>query len=329
MKKEDLRIVFMGTPEFAVETLKALVEHQYNVVAVVTQPDKPVGRHGSVLQPSAVKQYALEQGIPVLQPEKMKDPAFVEALRSYKANLQVVVAFRMLPEVVWAMPEYGTFNVHAALLPQYRGAAPINWAIINGETTTGVTTFFLDHDIDTGRIILQKPFDIPDTADVEYVYNGLMHLGAELCLETIEAILASNGHPASISQDDYPSSIFHHPSSILKLAPKIFKETCEINWQQPAKQIYDFIRGLSPIPGAWTTLVTSDGRETVLKIYRASKTNRCSAATPGSIVIEGKGLYVACLNGELLQLEELQLAGKKRLPVRDFLNGNQAIEKMK
>jgi methionyl-tRNA formyltransferase len=335
MKKEDLRIVFMGTPEFAVETLKALVEHQYNVVAVVTQPDKPVGRHGSVLQPSSVKQYALEKGIPVLQPEKMKDPAFVETLRSYQANLQVVVAFRMLPEVVWAMPEYGTFNVHAALLPQYRGAAPINWAIINGETQTGVTTFFLDHDIDTGRIILQKPFDIPDTADVEYVYNGLMHLGAELCIETIDAILASDGHPKSISQEDYPSSIFHHPSSIfhhpssiLKLAPKIFKETCEINWQQPAKQIYDFVRGLSPVPGAWTTLVTSDGKETILKIYRSSKTNRSSSAEPGSIVIEGKELYVACLNGELLQLEELQLAGKKRLPARDFLNGNQAIEKL-
>ena len=316
----------MGTPEFAVETLQALVEHQYNVVAVVTQPDKPVGRHGSVLQPSAVKQYALEKGIPVLQPEKMKDPAFVETLRSYQANLQVVVAFRMLPEVVWAMPEYGTFNVHAALLPQYRGAAPINWAIINGETQTGVTTFFLDHDIDTGRIILQKTFDIPDTADVEYVYDGLMHLGAEICLETIEAILASDGHPASMSQDD--SSLFPLPSS-LKSAPKLFKETCEINWQQSAKQVYDFIRGLSPIPGAWTTLVASDDKETVLKIYRASKTSRSSSTEPGTIVIEGKSLFVACLNGELLQLEELQLAGKKRMQARDFLNGNQAIKKMK
>ena len=316
----------MGTPEFAVETLQALVEHQYNVVAVVTQPDKPVGRHGSVLQPSAVKQYALEKGIPVLQPEKMKDPDFVETLRSYQANLQVVVAFRMLPEIVWAMPEYGTFNVHAALLPQYRGAAPINWAIINGETQTGVTTFFLDHDIDTGRIILQKTFDIPDTADVEYVYDGLMHLGAEICLETIEAILASDGHPASMSQDD--SSLFPLPSS-LKSAPKLFKETCEINWQQPAKQVYDFIRGLSPIPGAWTTLVAADDKETVLKIYRASKTSRSSSTEPGTIVIEGKSLFVACLNGELLQLEELQLAGKKRMAARDFLNGNQAIKKMK
>lgn len=319
MKKEDLRIVFMGTPEFAVETLQALVEHQYHVVAVVTQPDKPVGRHGSVLQPSAVKQYALGQGIPVLQPEKMKDPAFVETLRSYQANLQVVVAFRMLPEVVWAMPEYGTFNVHAALLPQYRGAAPINWAIINGETQTGVTTFFLDHDIDTGRIILQKPFDIPDTADVEYVYEGLMHLGAEICLETIDAIIASDGHPASIPQDNVQ----------LKQAPKIFKDTCEINWQQSAKQVYDFIRGLSPIPGAWTTLVFADGKETVLKIFRSTKTSRSSSAAPGDIVIEGKALCVACGNGELLQLEELQLAGKKRLLAKDFLNGNQSIEKMK
>ena len=311
----------MGTPEFAVETLKALVEHQYQVVAVVTQPDKPVGRHGSVLQPSAVKQYALEQGIPVMQPEKMKDPAFVEALRSYQANLQVVVAFRMLPEVVWGMPEYGTFNVHAALLPQYRGAAPINWTIINGETKTGVTTFFLDHDIDTGRTILQKPFDIPDTADVEYVYDGLMHLGAEICLETIEAILASDGHPASIAQED--------TSAILKAAPKIFKETCEINWHQSAKQVYDFIRGLSPVPGAWTTLVASDGKETVLKIYRASKTDlKRPSAEAGAIVIEGKSLFVACLNGELLQLEEVQLAGKKRMLARDFLNGNQAIERM-
>ena len=267
------------------------------------------------------------RAFPVLQPEKMKDPEFVETLKSYQANLQVVVAFRMLPEVVWAMPEYGTFNVHAALLPQYRGAAPINWAIINGETQTGVTTFFLDHDIDTGRIILQKTFDIPDTADVEYVYDGLMHLGAEICLETIEAILASDGHPASIPQDN---GQWIMDNGQLKAAPKIFKETCEINWQQSAKQVYDFIRGLSPIPGAWTTLVASDDKETVLKIYRASKTDlKRPSAEPGTIIIEGKSLLVACLNGELLQLEELQLSGKKRMAARDFLNGNQAIKKMK
>ena len=310
MKKEDLRIIFMGTPEFAVETLKALVENDYNVVAVVTQPDKPVGRHGSVLQPSAVKQYALEKGLPVLQPEKMKDPVFVEQLRSYQANLQVVVAFRMLPEVVWAMPEYGTFNVHAALLPQYRGAAPINWAVINGETRTGVTTFFLDHDIDTGRIIMQLPFDIPDDADVEYVYDGLMHLGADICLQTLERIITADGYPETVAQDD--SSL--HP------APKIFKETCEIDWSKTAKQVYDFIRGLSPYPGAWTTLVAPDGKETVLKIFKTRKTGKPTTAGRGSITVEGKSLLVAA-GDEWLSMEELQLAGKKRMPVRDFLNG--------
>lgn len=310
MKKEDLRIIFMGTPEFAVETLKALVENDYNVVAVVTQPDKPVGRHASVLQPSAVKQYALEKGLPVLQPEKMKDPAFVEQLRSYQANLQVVVAFRMLPEVVWAMPEYGTFNVHAALLPQYRGAAPINWAVINGETRTGVTTFFLDHDIDTGRIIMQLPFDIPDDADVEYVYDGLMHLGADICLQTLERIITADGYPETVAQDD--SSL--HP------APKIFKETCEIDWSKTAKQVYDFIRGLSPYPGAWTTLVAPDGKETVLKIFKTRKTGKPTTAGKGSITVEGKSLLVAA-GDEWLSMEELQLGGKKRMPVRDFLNG--------
>ena len=207
----------MGTPEFAVETLQALVENEYNVVAVVTQPDKPVGRHQTEMQPSEVKKYAVAHGLPVLQPEKMKDPAFIEQLRSYHANLQVVVAFRMLPEVVWAMPAYGTFNVHAALLPQYRGAAPINWAVINGETETGVTTFFLDHDIDTGRIILKKHFPIPDEADVEYVYDGLMHLGAQICLETLDAIIVADGHPyteeqgaRSMEQED-GSDISHAP----------------------------------------------------------------------------------------------------------------------
>ncbi len=316
MKKEDLRIVFMGTPEFAVATLQALVERQYNVVAVVTQPDKPVGRHGSVLQPSAVKQYALEHGLPVLQPVKMKDETFVEALRSYRANLQVVVAFRMLPEVVWAMPAYGTFNVHAALLPQYRGAAPINWAVINGETETGVTTFFLDHDIDTGRIIMQKPFAIPDTADVEYVYDGLMHLGADICLETLERIIAADGHPESMPQPE---------GTDLKPAPKIFKETCEISWNQPVKRIYDFVRGLSPVPGAWTTLVGADGHETVLKIYRASKTALPAAGRVGQITADRKHLYIQAADG-LLQIDELQMAGKKRMDAVSFLNGMKEIE---
>jgi len=327
MRKEDLRIVFMGTPEFAVETLRALVENEYNVVAVVTQPDKPVGRHGSVLQPSAVKQYAVEHGLPVLQPEKMKDPAFVAQLRSYQANLQVVVAFRMLPEVVWAMPEYGTFNVHAALLPQYRGAAPINWAVINGERQTGVTTFFLDHDIDTGRIIKQLPFDIPDDADVEYVYDGLMHLGAQLCLETLEAIIAADGHPDSIPQDH--SQFFDQGQSgkaersmrhsQLRSAPKIFKETCEINWQQPAKQVYDFVRGLSPYPGAWTTLVNDDGKRSVLKIFKTSKSGRKGLGI-GNIAVEGKHFYISAADEEL-EILELQLEGKKRMTAADFLNG--------
>ena len=315
----------MGTPEFAVETLKALVENDYNVVAVVTQPDKPVGRHGSVLQPSAVKLYAQEKGLPVLQPEKMKDPEFVEQLRSYHANLQVVVAFRMLPEVVWAMPEYGTFNVHAALLPQYRGAAPINWAVINGETQTGVTTFFLDHDIDTGRIIMQLPFDIPDDADVEYVYDGLMHLGADICLQTLERIVAADGKPETVDQSSAAanSSLFNLHSS-LHPAPKIFKETCEINWNQPSKCVYDFIRGLSPYPGAWTTLVGPDGKDTVLKIFRTTKTER-KADGVGYIVSDHKHLYVAAADC-LLQIDELQLAGKKRMDAAAFLNGMKEIE---
>ena len=336
MEKSDLRIVFMGTPEFAVETLRALVENEYNVVAVVTQPDKPVGRHQTEMQPSEVKKYALTQGLPVLQPEKMKDPAFVEQLRSYQANLQVVVAFRMLPEVVWAMPEYGTFNVHAALLPQYRGAAPINWAVINGETETGVTTFFLDHDIDTGRIIQKKTFPIPDDADVEYVYDGLMKLGAVLCLETLEGIIAADGHPETIAQEDEcggKTATNTTPDAVqLKAAPKIFKETCEIDWTKTAKQVYDFVRGLSPVPGAWTTLVSPDGKETVLKIYKAKKTDNKvqgslseSVALRTGLMVKDKRLFVACAD-EWLELLEVQLAGKKRMSARDFLNGMKALE---
>ncbi len=305
----------MGTPEFAVETLRALVDNGYRVVAVVTQPDKPIGRHGSVLQPSAVKQYALSQGLPVLQPEKMKDPAFVEQLRSYHANLQVVVAFRMLPEVVWSMPEYGTFNVHAALLPQYRGAAPINWAVINGETETGVTTFFLDHNIDTGRIIMKKSFAIPEDENVEYVYDGLMHLGAQICLETLQAIVDADGRPDSIPQEELTT---------LKPAPKIFKETCKIDWNNTAKQVYDFIRGLSPVPGAWTTLVTPDGKEFVLKIFKSRKTGKKGQGS-GSLYIENKMLFISTFD-EQLEILELQLAGKKRMLSRDFLNGMKDLD---
>lgn len=320
MNKKDLRIIFMGTPEFAVGSLKALVEGGYNVVAVVTQPDKPVGRHGSVLQPSQVKQYALEHELPVLQPVKMKDPDFVEQLKSYNADLQVVVAFRMLPEVVWSMPRFGTFNVHAALLPKYRGAAPINWAVINGETVTGVTTFFLDHDIDTGRIIERREFAIPDDADVEYVYDGLMNLGSEICLSTVDKIIDGDGTVESIPQDelaDINPEDYH--------APKIFKETCEIRWQQPAKRVYDFVRGLSPYPGTWSTLNAEGKAPLVTKIFKTSKTTKPSVAAPGTIVVDGKHLYVCC-EDHLLEILELQVAGKKRMRTQDFLNGFKDVD---
>ncbi len=314
MDKKDLRIVFMGTPEFAVGSLKRLVENGYNVVAVVTQPDKPVGRHGSVLRASAVKEYALEHGLPVLQPVKMKDPDFLEELRSYNADLQAVVAFRMLPEVVWAMPRFGTFNVHAALLPQYRGAAPINWAVINGEEKTGVTTFFLDHDIDTGRIIMQREFPIPDEADVEYVYDGLMELGAGICQDTVDLVIQTDG--------DVPSQ--PQPEDVeLKHAPKIFKETCEIKWNQPAKKIYDFVRGLSPYPGTWTTLASKNEggvAPSVLKVFKTAKTGDACDKTAGTLKAEHGHLFVATAD-EWLEVVELQAAGKKRMVARDFLNG--------
>lgn len=303
----------MGTPEFAVGSLQRLVEGGYNVVAVVTQPDKPVGRHGSVLRAPAVKEYALAHNLPVLQPVKMKDPAFVEELRSYNADLQVVVAFRMLPEIVWAMPRFGTFNVHAALLPQYRGAAPINWAVINGETKTGVTTFFLDHDIDTGRIIMQKEFPIPDNADVEYVYDGLMVLGADICIETVDAVINTDGNvPSQPQREDLP----------LKSAPKLFKETCLINWNKEAKQVYDFVRGLSPVPGAWCEIVHNDEKPVVMKIFRTAKTDKPLTAKdqPGDICTEGQHLLIAAAD-KWLEIVELQLAGKKRMMAKDFLNG--------
>lgn len=318
MEKKDLRIIFMGTPEFAVGTLSKLVDDGYNVVAVVTQPDKPVGRHQDRLQPSAVKEYAVAHGIPVLQPVKMKDPAFDEELATYKADLQVVVAFRMLPEVVWAMPRFGTFNVHAALLPQYRGAAPINWALINGEKETGVTTFFIDKDIDTGHIILQKKFPIPDDADVEYVYDGLMKLGAEIAEETVDLVLKGDGKVASSSQ-----GAFIDLAVPLKPAPKIFKETCNIDWRKTAKAVYDFVRGLSPIPGAWTTLVNNSTDKPVeLKIFKTRKTEKdASGFAPGTIDADRKHLYIACADN-WLEITELQMSGKKRMTAQAFLNGN-------
>ena len=311
----------MGTPEFAVETLRALVEGGYNVVAVVTQPDKPVGRHQDTLQPSAVKQYAVEQGLPVLQPVKMKDPAFVEELKSYHADLQVVVAFRMLPEVVWAMPRFGTFNVHAALLPQYRGAAPINWAVINGEKQTGVTTFFLDHDIDTGRIIMQEPFEIKDEYNVEDVYNGLMRLGAGIALKTIDKIIEGDGHVDSLPQENMIPV-----GQELHNAPKIFKETCLIDWNATAKRVHDFVRGLSPYPGAWTNMTGQDGKTTVLKVFKTTLTSiSCNGRDAGTIMVFNGKLLVATANC-WLQLDEIQLSGKKRMDAKAFLNGVRDIE---
>lgn len=316
MKKEDLKIIFMGTPEFAVGSLKALVEGGYQVVAVVTQPDKPVGRHGSVLQPSEVKKYALQHQIPVLQPEKMKDPDFLSQLADFHADLQVVVAFRMLPEVVWDMPRFGTFNVHAALLPQYRGAAPINWAVINGEVQTGVTTFFLDHDIDTGRIIMQRPFDIPDDADVEYVYDGLMRLGADICIDTVDAILEGDG-----SVETMPQEQMIPVGTTLHAAPKIFKDTCKIDWTLPTKRIYDFIRGLSPYPGAWTMLRHADDEPVVLKLFRTEKCDAvCTKQPAGTVFSQHGALYVHTTDGAI-RVQSLQMAGKKRMNAADFLNG--------
>lgn len=312
MEKKDLRIVFMGTPEFAVESLKSLVEGGYNVVAVVTQPDKPVGRHQDTLQAPPVKQYALEQGLPVLQPVKMKDPEFVEQLRGFRADLQVVVAFRMLPEVVWAMPRFGTFNLHAALLPQYRGAAPINWAIINGDTETGITTFFLDHEIDTGKVIQRVKVPILDTDNAEDIHDKLMHLGASLVVETVDNIINNRVNPIPQSEltTDEP----------LRSAPKIFKETCNINWNLGVKKVYDFIRGLSPYPAAWTTLVHG-GKRQVVKIYASHKEFCEQTVETGKVVSDGKTFFKIALQDGFLHLDTIQLAGKKRMEIVDFLRG--------
>ena len=313
MTKESLRIVYMGTPDFAVESLRALIEGGYNVVAVVTMPDKPMGRHGSVLQPSPVKQYAVEHGLKVLQPEKLKDSAFVEELRALRADLQVVVAFRMLPEVVWSMPPLGTFNAHASLLPKYRGAAPINWAIINGETETGMTTFMLKHEIDTGDIIDQVRIPIADTDNVGVVHDKLMLLSGQLVTKTVDSII--DGTFKTVPQADIQGV---EPTP----APKIFRETCRINWNQPMQKVYDFIRGLSPYPAAWTTL---EGKS--VKIYEATKeTVSASAYQPGQILTDGKTyLKVATADG-LLNIHVLQLEGKKRMPTLDLLRGYKLAE---
>lgn len=312
MKKEDLRIVYMGTPDFAVEALRQLVEGGYNVVGVITMPDKPAGR-GHKMQYSPVKQYALERNLPLLQPEKLKDEAFVEALRAWKADLQIVVAFRMLPEVVWNMPRLGTFNLHASLLPQYRGAAPINWAVINGDTETGITTFFLKHEIDTGEVIQQVRVPIADTDNVEVVHDKLMMLGGKLVVETVDDIL--NGTVKSIPQEEMTVV------GELRPAPKIFKETCRIDWNQPVKKVYDFIRGLSPYPAAWTELMNSEGEAVVMKVFESEKINETHDLTPGTIVTDGKKYIKVAVPDGFVSILSLQLPSKKRLQTDELLRG--------
>ncbi len=305
-----MRIIFMGTPDFAVATMQRLVENGFEVVAAITAPDKPVGR-GQKMSESPVKKYALSQGIPVLQPEKLKNKVFLEELAAYKADLQVVVAFRMLPEVVWAMPKMGTINLHGSLLPQYRGAAPINWAVINGETMTGVTTFFIEKEIDTGNIIFSENIEIKATDTAGDLHDRMMWIGGDLMVKTVKAI-ASGVYP-SVKQDF---------SQELKPAPKIFKETCKIDWQQDAKTIYDFVRGLSPYPAAWTIL---DGK--VLKIFETEVVNE-ELPELDNLVFEDfslktdhkKYLLIQTSNG-YLAIKSLQLEGKKRMTTEEFLRG--------
>ena len=303
----------MGTPDFAVGSLRALVEGGYNVVAVVTMPDKPVGRHQSELSQSAVKQYAVAHNLPVLQPEKLKDPDFLEELRSYRADLQVIVAFRMLPEAVWDMPPHGTFNLHASLLPQYRGAAPINWAIINGDTKTGVTTFLLDHEIDTGRIIHQARTPISEDDNVETVHDRLRDIGAGVVTQTVDDIIAGNIRP--IDQDTLTAD------TEIRHAPKIFKDTCRLAFDLPVKRAFDFVRGMSPYPAAWTELVEENGKRTMLKIYATTREETSVAEAPGTVLTDGNTYFKIAFPDGYLALTQLQLAGKKRMTVTDFLRG--------
>ena len=305
---KDLRIVFMGTPDFAVASLDALCEAGCTIVGVITAPDKPAGR-GMKLTGSAVKQYALERGLTILQPEKLKQPDFIDSLRQLQADVQVVVAFRMLPEAVWDMPPMGTVNVHASLLPDYRGAAPINWAIINGETETGVTTFKLQHEIDTGHILMKERVKIGDQEDAGSLYERLKRVGADLIVKTMQG-LASNSLREIPQEELTEGKILHH-------APKIFTETCRIDWTKPATDNFNLIRGLSPFPGAFTEL---QGK--MLKIYAASVQQESHSQSPGSWETDGKTrLRFFCSTGSL-DLLEIQLEGKKRMAVADFLRGN-------
>lgn len=315
MKKEDLKIVFLGTPDFAVESLRRIVEGGYNVVGVITMPDKPAGRGHKLLQ-SPVKQYAVEKGLHLMQPVKLKDPEFVEELRSLDADLFIVIAFRMLPEVVWSMPRLGTFNLHASLLPRYRGAAPINWAVINGDTETGVTTFFLKHEIDTGDIIAQERVDILPTDNVGDVHDRLMMLGADLTIDTIESII--DGTLKTIPQDQLVGDTEPTP------APKIFKETCRIDWNRPAREIHNLVRGLSPYPAAWSVL-TDDGKEIgSVKIFETAVLDGGADVEPGQVVIDRYRLMVGCSDG-LIEVLSLQPQGKRRMSASDFLRGSHLV----
>ncbi len=304
---KELRIVFMGTPEFAVGTLKKLVENNYNVVGVVTAPDKPAGR-GRQLKQSDVKEYAIKQNIQVLQPLNLKDENFFEELKALKANLQIVVAFRMLPEVVWKMPEFGTFNLHASLLPNYRGAAPINWAIINGETKTGVTTFFIDEKIDTGEIILQEEVSIHEADTAGILHDKLKVAGSELVLKTVKLIENNEIH----------TTIQENPEDLMP-ANKIHKETCRINWNNSIKDIYNFVRGLNPYPTAWT-LLYNNSEEMNVKIYLVAKEEASHNIKPGMLVIDKNKIKVAAKNG-FLELLEIQFPGKRKMSIKDVLNG--------
>jgi methionyl-tRNA formyltransferase len=302
---KDLKIIFMGTPEFAVESLKKLVEDRFNVVAVITAPDKPRGR-GQKLSISPVKEYALSQNIPVLQPTNLKSEEFNQDLKSYGANLQVVVAFRMLPEVVWSMPEYGTFNLHASLLPQYRGAAPINWAIMNGETETGATTFFIKHEIDTGSIILQDREPIFEKDNVGTLYERLMKKGGELVVETVTQI-----------RDDSFTLKVQDEGKNLKAAPKLFKENCKIDWSKTSKEVYDFVRGLSPYPAAWTEIAGKS-----FKVFECEITQEAIEGVAGTVKTDDKKLLYVKTKDGAIKITDLQLQGKKRMKTEDFLRGN-------
>lgn len=315
-----MNIVFLGTPEFAVATLDVLYHSKHSVKAVVTAPDKPAGR-GLKLQYSDVKQYALDHSIPVLQPIKLKDPDFLDQLKKIEADLFIVVAFRMLPEEVFAMPPHGTFNIHASLLPQYRGAAPIHWAVINGETKTGVTSFFLNHEVDKGDIIDFKELAISDSDDTGILYDKLMKLGAQLALETVEAIE---------NQSLLVKSQNHFENSILKTAPKLNKENTQINWNLPAQTIFNFIRGLSPYPGAYTHIQTISGEILVLKCFKAVILNQKSNYEPGTILTDHKTFLSICCSDYQISLLELQLQGKSKMQITPFLagfrNGNYTLK---